>query len=190
MRGRDKFLKYKKIITIFCKLYSIFSDKTKEKLLIKHRNTTGNLGFLIRYCLLYNLADYIGNNVSIHPGVYIFNPKKLKIGDNVSIHPMCYIEAYGGIVIGNDVSIAHSVTIMSVSHGFSDLKTNIKDQELIAQPITINNDIWIGAKATILGNVIVESGSIIGASALVNKNVEDNTIVAGVPAKVIKKRGN
>lgn len=188
MRGRDKFERFKKYIILLAKFYSLFPKQTRKKFLIKSRDKEGSAGLAIRYALLSTLAEHMGNNVSIHPSVYIFNPEKLWIGDNVSIHPMCYIEAYGGIKIGNDVSIAHATTIMSVSHGFDNLEIPIKDQELIEQPIEIENNVWVGAKVTLLGNVTVKTGSIVAAGAVVKRNVEECTIVAGVPAREIKRR--
>ena len=187
-RGREKFKKYKKIIKIICVFYSIFPKKIQNKMLISNRKKTGYIGLIKRYCLLKNLAKKIGDNVSIHPDVYLFNIQNLVIGDNVSIHPMTYIEGYGGIEIGNDVSIAHGVTIMSVNHGFNNKVIPIKDQAIEKRPIVIKDNVWIGAKATILGNNVISTGSIIGAGAVVTNNVEKNSIVAGVPAKEIKKR--
>ena len=187
-RGRDKFKKYKGIINIICAFYSIFPKKIQNKLLILNRRKTGYFGLIKRYCLLKKLAKKIGDNVSIHPDVYLFNVQNLIIGDNVSIHPMSYIEAYGGVEIGNDVSIAHGVTIMSVNHGYSDINVPIKEQQVEARPIVIKDNVWIGAKATILGNTVISNGTIVGAGAVVTKNVEKNKIVAGVPAKAIKSR--
>ena len=188
MRGREKFEKYKTIINIFSKIIKIFPKKIRLKLLYHFRKTQGNKGIAIRYILIKNLAKSCGDNVSIHPDVYIFHPEKLEIANNVSIHPMTYIEAYGGVTIGNDVSIAEGVTIMSVTHLFDDINVPIKNQGIKEQKIVIENNVWIGAKATILGNNIVHSGSIVGANAVVTKNVEPNNIVAGIPATKIRER--
>lgn len=187
-RGRDKFNKAKGIINHIVRFYSIFPAKLRTRWFVRHRNTNGNIGIVIRYALLKTLAKSIGDNVSIQPGAYIFNPKELEIGDNVSIHPMCYIEAWGGCKIGNDVSIAHGVSIISFSHSWSDFDVAIKDQPTIKQPICIENNVWIGARAVILGGVKVEEGSIVGAGAVLTKSTEKNGIYAGTPARPIKKR--
>jgi acetyltransferase-like isoleucine patch superfamily enzyme len=187
-RGRVKFNRYKFFILLLIKFFSLFSRNCLSFFLIYHRTTKGNIGLVIRYALLKNLALSIGDNVSIHPDVYLLNIKNLKIGNNVSIHPMSYIEASGGITIGNDVSIAHSTTIMSTSHKYMNLKINIKDQEVISNEVIICNNVWIGAKATILSGNKISSGSIIGAGAVVTKNIDENSIAVGVPAKVIKTR--
>lgn len=188
MRGREKFKKYKLLIEMVTALYSIFPKRILKLLLVHHRKTTGTKGMLLRYALLKNLANHIGENVSIHPDVYLFNVEKLRIGDNVSIHPLCYFEAYGGIEIGNDVSIAHNVSILSVSHNYKGSDIPIKDQGLTAKPVIISNNVWIGAKVTVLGGVKIGSGSIIGSGAVVTKNIGNNKVAVGVPANNIKDR--
>lgn len=187
-RGRDKFKKFKPVINCISKVYSLFPKSMQTKALIRHRKQTGNMGLVIRYALLKNLAKHVGDNVSIQPDVYLFNVQELVLGDNVSIHPMTYIEAYGGVEIGNDVSIAHGVTIMAVTHDFDDINIPIKDQGITGKPIKIGDNVWVGAKATILGGNTIGDGAIIGAGAVVTKNVERNTVVVGVPARVVKER--
>lgn len=187
-RGRDKFKKFKPVINLVSKCYSIFPRNIQMKALIRHRGQTGNMGLVIRYALLKNLAKHVGENVSVQPNVYLFNVQQLSIGNNVSIHPLTYIEAYGGVEIGNDVSIAHGTTIMAVTHDFKNLSIPIKDQGITGLPIKIENNVWIGAKATILGGNVIGADSIIGAGAVVTKNVKKSTIVAGVPAKNIRDR--
>lgn len=187
-RGRDKFQKFKPVISFIVRFYSLFPRSMQTKALIRHRKQTGNLGLVIRYALLKNLAKHVGDNVSIQPDVYLFNIQELSIGDNVSIHPMTYIEAYGGVEIGNDVSIAHNTTIMSVTHNYEDVNSPIKEQGITGLPIRIEDNVWIGAKATILGGNNIGTGVIIGAGSVVTKSISENTVVAGVPARVIKER--
>ena len=150
--------------------------------------TKGIIGIVLRYALLKSIAVNCGDNVAIYPGVYLLKPDKLIIGNNVSIHPMCYIDSTGGIVIGNDVSIAHGTTIMSSTHNYADVNVAIKDQGIKLLKTEIKDNVWIGAKSTILAGVVVESGSIIAANAVVTKNVPQNTVVGGVPARTIKLR--
>lgn len=190
VRGRDKFNKYKSVIYLISRFYSVFPKRIQSKALIRHRKTTGNSGLVIRYALLKNLAKSIGDNVMIQPDVYLFNVQELSIGSNVSIHPMTYIEAYGGISIGDDVSIAHGTTIMAVTHNYDDLSVPIKDQGVLGLSITIERNVWIGAKATVLGGNTIGEGGIVGAGAVITKDVTKNSVVAGVPAKIIKERNN
>ncbi len=190
MRGRTKFKKYKKIINCLTKVAYTLPKGLRLKLFYHFRKTQGNKGLVIRYILLKALAESCGDNVSIHPDVYIFHPENLSIGNNVSIHPMCYIECgEGKIKIGNDVSIAHAATILAVNHNYSDNELNIKDQGIEIGETIIEDNVWIGAKASILMGRRIEEGAIIGANTLVTKNVEKNTVVGGIPNKVLKRRG-
>lgn len=189
MRKREIFKRFRILIRLLSYFYSLFPKKIQTFFLIRNRRRTGCWGIAVRYALLKNLASSIGENVSIHPDVYLFNVQNLKIGDNVSVHPMTYIEAAGNVTIGNDVSIAHGVTIMSVNHGYDDLEIPIKDQPVPRKPVVIGNNVWIGAKAVILGGNTVLDGVVIGAGSVVTKDIQSNMVVVGVPAHVIKERG-
>lgn len=189
MRGRDKFLIFKPAIIAITKVYSLFPRSLRLKRFNKIRKKTGNIAIAERYALLKTLARSVGDNVSVYSDVYLQNIQEMEIGNNVSFQPMVYIEAYGGIRIGDDVSIAEGASFFSVNHGYSSINIPIKDQPLEALPIEIENDVWIGAKATILGGVTVSSGTIVAAGAVVSHNTIKNSIVAGVPAKMIKIRG-
>jgi len=187
-RGRDRFNNFKPIIKILINICSILPRKIRVKLLESTRMTTGTKGLVIRYILLSTLVKSIGDNVSIHPNVYLFNVDNLSIGDNVSIHPMCYIEAKGGIELGSNISIAHSATLLSVNHIYSDVNIPIKDQGIQYNRLEVKSDVWIGAKSTILAGVTIEKGVVIAAGAVVTKSVNSHAVVAGVPAKLIKNR--
>lgn len=189
IRGREKFGKYKTIINLISNCISIFPLKVRKQYFAHLRNKNGKIGLVLRYATIKTLIKNIGDNVSIHPGVYIFNPENLSIGNNVSIHPMSYIEAYGGIIIGNNVSIAHSVSILSVNHCYQDTGTLINDQGIESRPSVIEDNVWIGAKAVIMGGVIISQGSVLASSSVVTKNFGQNVVLAGVPAKVIGIRG-
>ena len=187
-RGRVSFHRYKSILIFMSYIFSIFPYTIRIKLLEHYRMKKGKEGLAVRYALLKTLCRKCGDNVSIDTGVFLFNVKDFSVGNNVSINPMCYLDAYGGIDIGNDVSIAHGVTIMSTTHNYSNLDIPIKEQGVNAKHVIIEDNVWIGAKATILLGVHIGTGSIIGANAVVTKDVMKNEIVAGVPAKLIKKR--
>ncbi len=188
VRGREKFQKHKRLISLLTRIFSLFSRSARVKLLIHYRDTKGVRGLAVRYALLRTLAKHVGDNVSVYPNVYLAKTYGLSIGDNVSIHPLCYLDADGGIEIGSDVSIARNVSIISFNHRYDDLTVPIKEQAIERKKITIEDNVWIGANATLLAGVTVRSGSIIGAASVVTHDVEENSIVAGNPAKVIKYR--
>lgn len=188
MTGRDKFSKFKPLINFFVVFFRIFPIRLRKIMFIANRNVNGIRGIATRYVLLKSINPNIGDNVSIHPGCYIFSLENLEIGRNVSIHPMCYIDATGGIKIGNDVSIAHGTTILSTSHSFNNINESIKYQEILKKKTTIESNVWIGSKATILYGIKIGEGSIVGASSFINKNVPINTIVYNELKTVMRER--
>jgi len=187
-RGRDKFKKFSSIIMFLVRLTGFLPLCMLKQFLSFFQQTKGTRGLVIRYILLKCICLECGDNVSVHPNVYLFYPERLSLGNNVSIHPMCYIDAVGNISIGNDVSIAHGATILSSSHNYQRLDVPIKDQGLTTKKTIIEDNVWIGAKATVLYGITVETGSIIGANSVVTKNINSNTIVAGVPAAIVNTR--
>lgn len=92
-----------------------------------------------------------------------------------------YINAYNGVTIGKNVLFASGVKIISANHDFTNRKKHLK-----TDPIHIEENVWIGADAVILPAVTIGKNSIIGAGSIVTKDIPDNVIVAGNPAKIIK----
>lgn len=109
--------------------------------------------------------------------------KNIKVGKNVFINACCKFQDQGGIEIGDGVLIGHNVTLATLNH---DERPEFR-QNIYPKPIKIGDNVWIGSNATILQGVIIGDGAIIGANAVVTKDVPENTIVAGIPAKIIRK---
>ncbi|MBS1164425.1 MAG: acyltransferase [Proteobacteria bacterium] len=105
----------------------------------------------------------------------------------------CTINAYacisGQVRCGNGVRIASHVSIVGFNHGFEDPDRPIHEQGLTSVGIEIGDDVWIGANAVILDGVNVGHGAVIAAGAVVTRDVPALAIVAGVPAKVVRRRG-
>ncbi|GEM62184.1 acetyltransferase [Sphingobacterium faecium NBRC 15299] len=185
--GRDQFKKSKFIINLFYKLFNCFP----KVLLIYVWNCMSNHSQILfvglRYVILKCLIKNIGENIKIGTNVQILGWNNLEIGDNVSIHSNCYIDANGGIKIGNNVSIAHNSTILSANHDWTDESVPIKYNPVTFKPVTISDDVWVGCGCRILAGVKINSRSVIAAGAVVNKDIESNTIVGGVPAKILKR---
>jgi acetyltransferase-like isoleucine patch superfamily enzyme len=112
------------------------------------------------------------------------------IEKNTIIGDFCNIYGQGGCRIGEEVMIASCVQIVPNQHTFKDIDKSIMFQENIAKGIEISKGSWIGTNVVILDDVTIGKNSIIGAGSVVNKNVDDFTVVAGVPAKVIKTIAN
>ena len=126
-------------------------------------------------------------NLIVKDQVSIYNFDKLKIGDHVSINHGCFISCFGGLKIGNYVAIGHNTSILTTEHGFEDENTPIKYQPIREKPVSIGNNVWIGANCTILAGVSIADDTIVAAGALVKKSItESGTIVGGIPAKFLK----
>lgn len=107
----------------------------------------------------------------------------IKVGKNVFINSGCCFQDQGGIEIGDNVLIGQQVVIATLNHDLNP----IKRKNMVPSPVKIGNDVWIGAKAVILPGVTIGNGAVIAAGAVVTKDVPENSVVAGVPAKIIKK---
>ena len=189
IRGRDRFARYRTVILLLAKGLGLLPYGPRLRLFAFFRSTNGISGLVLRYVLLKTLARAVGDNVAVYPDAYILNPNNLVLGDNVSIQPFCYLECgnSGGIIIGNDVSLAHNVSIIATSHTFSNPDLPIRDQTVIERQVVIGNDVWIGAKATVLCGRRIGNHCVVGAGSVVTKDVEDGHVVAGVPARSIRQ---
>lgn len=127
----------------------------------------------------------LGDSAIIHPWVVIHQPGSVSIGDRTSISEFVHIWGGGGVDIGNDSLVASHVAIISVSH---DPDGSIVRETKLAKPVTIEDNVWVGAGAVLLPGIRLGSGSVIGAGAVVTKNVSPGSIVAGNPAAVLRLR--
>jgi len=93
----------------------------------------------------------------------------------------------GPVDIGNHVNLAQGITVTALNHNFSDTNKRIDEQGVSTNPVTIEDDVWVGANAVILPGVTIGEHSVVAAGAIVTKDVPPHSLVAGVPAKVIKK---
>lgn len=130
-----------------------------------------------------------GGNVKISPTAFFKFPGQISIGHNTFINHHCNIWAAPGgpIMIGDDVLLGPGVCVIASNHGIHAGEL-IRMQEGEDAPIVIGNDVWIGANACVLAGVEIGAGSVIGAGAVVTRNLPPNTVCAGVPAKVIRTR--
>jgi acetyltransferase-like isoleucine patch superfamily enzyme len=112
-----------------------------------------------------------------------------EIGEHSFIGCNAVLGAGGGIRIGSNVLIGQSVNIHAENHAFADSSRLIREQGVSYQGVVIEDDVWIGSKATILDGVTIGRGAVVGAGAVVTKSVPPYAIVAGVPARVVGIRG-
>src|SRR3989344_4323289 len=130
----------------------------------------------------------MGKNVRIREGCQIMEAKKIELGDNVVINRNTDLYGHGRLIIGNNTLIGPYCAIITHNHNFSDPEKLINRQGHTDKKVVIGNDVWIGTHAVILPGVIIGDGAVVGAGSVVTKNVPENTIFAGNPAKEIKKR--
>lgn len=155
------------------------SYQTKE-LLVQMNNSTDPKE--IRDLLSQITATQIDESVAIFTPLYINYGKHTKIGKNVFINFDCTFLDLGGITIEDNVLIAPKVSLLSEGHPL-DPETR---HALVPKPIHIKKNAWIGVGATILQGVTIGENAVVASGAVVSKDVPDNTIVGGIPAKIIK----
>lgn len=114
--------------------------------------------------------------------------KGITIGDNVGIGEFAYIGGAGGVVIGADCVIGQYLSVHPENHVFSDPDRLIRDQDVTRQGIKIGPGCWIGAKVTILDGAVIGKGSVIAAGSVVTQSFPDQSVIGGVPARLIKSR--
>lgn len=128
------------------------------------------------------IENPVDQSFGLFPPFYTDCGKNITVGKNVFINSGCHFQDQGGITIGNGVLIGHNVVLATLNHDFSPKKRST----LHPAPIVIGENVWIGSNATVVPGVTIGNGSIIAAGAVVTKNVPENVVVGGVPAKIIK----
>jgi acetyltransferase-like isoleucine patch superfamily enzyme len=142
------------------------------------------------YCSGTHSSVVIGDNSWIGPFVQLRAAKdgSIRIGARTSINHFSMIYGAGKVSIGDDTRIAAHVIIVSYDHVFDDIDRTIKSQGLRLKPVSIGNDVWLGGGARILGGVRIEDKSVVGAGAVVTRDIPFASIAVGVPARVINRR--
>ena len=107
------------------------------------------------------------------------------IGDYTRIGIHCTV--IGPVCIGNHVNLAQGITVTALNHNFEDTAMKIDEQGITTKPVVIGDDVWIGANAVILPGVNIGRHCVVAAGAVVTKDIPDNTLVGGVPAKIMKR---
>lgn len=158
--------------------------------------------------LIAPLYQHRGRHSVIHRSVRMDTPpyRKFRLGDYSVIESYtCINNAVGDVIIGdhtrvglhntvigpvtigNHVNLAQGITVTALNHNFANSEKKIDEQGVNTTPVTIEDDVWVGANAVLLPGVRIGTHSVIAAGAVVTKDVPPHSIVAGIPAKVIKK---
>jgi galactoside O-acetyltransferase len=138
------------------------------------------------------LMRWRGATVGLRPkvwrDVWVDDYRKLTMGSDVSIGKSAMLLTHGGLTIGDEVMIAHGAQIISAGHRIPEAGSTMRFSGLEVAPIVIEDGAWIGAGAIVLPGVRVGRGAVVAAGAVVTRDVEPGTIVAGVPGEAIGRR--
>lgn len=131
----------------------------------------------------------LGDGVTLNRYAYITASRAgVAIGANSQINHFALINGAGGVMIGRNVLIGPGAQLISYQHNYQNANVPIDSQGYTYEPITVEDDVWIGSNAVILAGVTIGRGCVIGAGAVVTKSCAPYSVLAGVPARVIKKR--
>lgn len=139
--------------------------------------------FGVRRAVLRTFGAKIGREVHIYPSAHIYFPWNLEVGDWSAIGEQALIYNLGHVVIGERVTVSQRAHLCAGTHDYRK-----RDLPLVKPPIQIGDDAWVAADAFVGPGVVIGDGAVVGARAVVVRDVPSWTIVAGNPARVIKKR--
>ncbi len=129
------------------------------------------------------IGQPVDDTFGLFPPFYTDCGKNIHLGKHVFINMGCKFQDQGGIFIGDGALIGHNVVLATLNHAMSP-----KDRAtMVPASIHIGRNVWIGANATVLPGVTIGDGAIVAAGAVVTKDVPENTIVGGVPARIIQQ---
>jgi len=153
------------------------------------------LGNNVYISALAKQGIFFGNNVSLGAYSRVIVSTSLndigefiKIGNNVGIGEFAYLGGAGGLEIGNDCIVGQYLSCHPENHNYQDITAVIRNQGVNRKGIKIGKNCWIGSKVTILDGVEIGDGSIIAAGAVITTSFPANSIIGGVPAKLLKNR--
>lgn len=137
----------------------------------------------IRTLFFKLIGKKLDESFALFPPFYTDFGKNITVGSNVFINAGCRFQDQGGITIGDGTLIGHNVVLTTLNHQFNPNKR----RDMTPASIIIGKNVWIGSSATVVPGIKIGDGAIVAAGAVVTKDVEENTIVGGVPARIIKK---
>ena len=146
------------------------------------------IGDLSRFLVLKLSMKRI-NTMWLRPGITIWWPERISIGSS-SLNEDTHLNGFGGITIGDHVLIGHRCTFFSDEHNFENPNELIWFQNRNPAPIIVADDVYFGCNVVVLSGVTIGRGAVIGAGSVVTKDVPPLAIVGGIPARIIRYRGD
>lgn len=147
------------------------------------------IGDLLRFVVLKPAMKKI-NTFWLRSGITVWWPEKISIGGNGSVNEDVHFNGFGGITIGERVLIGHRCTFFSDEHKFEDPDEFIWFQGRDPAPIVVEDDVYFGCNVVVLAGVTIGRGAVIGAGSVVTKDVPQLAVAGGIPARVIRYRGD
>ncbi|WP_134738656.1 DapH/DapD/GlmU-related protein [Nocardioides sp. 503] len=139
----------------------------------------------VRALLSQLTGTEVDESVTVFPPFYSEFGKGLTFGRDVFVNLGCRFQDTGGISIGDGTLIGHGSTLTTLNHAVDPDRR----ADMVPAPIVIGRRVWLGASVTVVPGVTIGDGAVVGAGAVVTKDVPAHTIVAGVPAKVVRPTG-
>lgn len=124
----------------------------------------------------------VDESVTVFPPFYSDFGKNITLGKRIFINSGCRFQDQGGVIIGDDCLIGHNTTMATLNHDLAPSRR----ADMHPAPITIGRNVWIGSNATILPGVTIGDNVVVGAASVVTKDVPENTVVVGSPARVVR----
>ena len=124
----------------------------------------------------------VPDTLRVFPPFYSDFGQNIHVGQNVFINACCHFQDHGGVTIGDGCQIGHNVVFATLNHGLSPETRGTTSPA----PIVLRENVWVGSNSTILQGVTIGRNAIVAAGAIVTKDVPDNAIVGGVPARILR----
>lgn len=137
----------------------------------------------VRQILSRLFGRQVDETLRVFPPFYTDFGKNITIGKNVFINACCHFQDQGGITLGDGCLIGHNVVFATLNHGFAPADR----ASLYPAPIVLGKNVWIGSNSTLLQGIRIGDNAVIGAGSVVTKDVPANTIVGGVPARILRQ---
>lgn len=128
----------------------------------------------------------VPDTLRVFPPFYSDFGKNIHVGEHVFINACCHFQDHGGVTLGDGCQIGHNVVFATLNHGLEPADRGTT----YPAPIVLGRNVWVGSNATILQGVTIGDNAVVAAGAVVSRDVLANTIVGGVPARIIKRIDN